>query len=262
MWRAICARVVDVVDLHLDAGHAVAGVVEGLRLVEVGVDELRVVLIEAGVEHRDHAELLGDRRADRAARVGEADGRRRDLHAVAELDVEVLRQRRADDDAGQLLDRCRVLAGIGIDFFREHVVVGQLARVAALGLDVADRRAADRGRLVASSGITRIGCAWRRLRAVGRGTRVGRDRSAFGCRQRLLDRATQRYVARIGRLADARAGRSLRLARAPAEFVERRAAAALRRFGAWQPQAQQRLLNRCGRQRRRDRVVADARRRA
>ena len=51
-------RVVDVVDLHLDAGHAVAVLVEGLRLVEVGVDELRVVLVEAGLEDRDDAELF------------------------------------------------------------------------------------------------------------------------------------------------------------------------------------------------------------
>ncbi len=144
-------RLVDVVDLHLDAGHAVAVLVEGLGFVEVGVDELRVVLVEARLEDGDDAELLGDGRP-RARSEGHADLRRRDLHAVAQADIELLGQRPADDDARHLGDLFGALARVGIDRVREAVVVGELALVAAGRRDIARRTQAGRGLDAAAGG--------------------------------------------------------------------------------------------------------------
>ena len=146
---------IDVVDLHLDAGHAVALVVEGLRLVEIGVDELAVVLIEARLEHRDDAELLRDRRARlRAER--DADRRRGDLHAVADVDAELLRERLADDGAGELRDLLVALARIGIDGVGEHVDVGEHALVAAVAARPSPTRpaSADRDELIGAPAST------------------------------------------------------------------------------------------------------------
>ena len=137
-------RAVDVVDLHLDPGDAVAVLVEGLGFVEVGVDELRVVLVEAGLEDGDDPEALGDRRA-RAGPERHADLGRSDLHAVAEADIELSGQRPADHDARHLGDLLGALAGVGVDGVREAVVVGQLALVAAGGGHVARRAEGPRG---------------------------------------------------------------------------------------------------------------------
>ncbi len=105
----------DVGDLHLDAGDGVALIVEGLGLVEVGVDELGVVLIEAGLEDGDDAEALGDQGLEGAAREREADRRRGDGDALADVEVERLGERDADDDAGHLRDLGGIDAGIRID---------------------------------------------------------------------------------------------------------------------------------------------------
>src|SRR6185312_1591270 len=99
---------------------AVALLVEGLGLVEVGVDELRVVLIEAGLEHRDDPELLGDGRPHAGGAEREADGRAGDLEAIAKADAELLRERLADDHAGKLRGRAG-LARIRIEEIRERV---------------------------------------------------------------------------------------------------------------------------------------------
>src|SRR6478752_3741448 len=81
------AGLFDVIHLHLDTSDAVARIVEGLRLVQVRVHELRIVLVETSVENTCDAELFGNRRTHRTTVVGEADGGTRDLDAVAELDL-------------------------------------------------------------------------------------------------------------------------------------------------------------------------------
>ena len=89
----------------LDADDGVALVLEDLRLVEVHVDEAAVVLLEAGLEDADDAEVArrGLAAVGAPERGVEAGQRRDDLDRVADLEAEVLGERGADDDAGQLL---------------------------------------------------------------------------------------------------------------------------------------------------------------
>jgi hypothetical protein len=89
-------ELVDVVDLDLDAGDAVAGAEEGLREPEFGVDEPAVVLVVVGVEHAGDLDLhdAGD-----AASGGEAADRGDELDGVAEVSGELLGLLAADEDA-------------------------------------------------------------------------------------------------------------------------------------------------------------------
>ena len=57
-------RMVDVIDLHLDARDAIPGILKLLRFVQVRVHQLGIVLIEAGVEDPGDTKLLGHRSAN------------------------------------------------------------------------------------------------------------------------------------------------------------------------------------------------------
>jgi hypothetical protein len=97
---------------HLHPGHRVALIVEALGLEEVGVHELGVVLVEARLEHRDYPELLGDGRANTTLAERVPDGRRGDLHAIADRHTQVPGERTAHHDAGHPGHRSWALARI------------------------------------------------------------------------------------------------------------------------------------------------------
>ena len=127
-------RSVDVVELHLDARDAVAVLVECLRLVEIGVDELRVVLVEARLEDGDDPELLGDGGA-RAGAERQADLRARSPGRSRRARCRAAWPGAADDDAGHLGDLFGALARIRIDRVRQDVVIGKFATKPARGGD-------------------------------------------------------------------------------------------------------------------------------
>src|SRR5690606_15310962 len=107
---------------HLHAGNRVTRAVEGLRLVQVRVHELRVVLVEASFENALYPKLLGHWRSQVAVRERITDRRRRHLDAIAYLDGQRVLQRLTDHDTRQLA-AVALATRVGDDAV-QHVFVG------------------------------------------------------------------------------------------------------------------------------------------